>query len=142
MFRDLATLFEHPDPRRIDVRQSMRDPFETLHVRRFEDKCAVSVTVLLDVSASMGFLGTSRKMDLARAIVATLASSARRTGDTFALFGCDSAIVPELTFRPPARAPANRSFSTALRPSHRALQAPQAWSRQPNHFPRAAVSSF
>ncbi len=38
LFRDLASLLEHPDPRRIDVRQSLRDPFEAIHVRRFEQR--------------------------------------------------------------------------------------------------------
>ena len=37
-FRDFAPLLRSPDPRRIDLRVSARDPFEGLHVRRFEQK--------------------------------------------------------------------------------------------------------
>jgi uncharacterized protein (DUF58 family) len=95
-------LINHPDPRRIDVRQTMRDPFEQVHVRRFEERSAVAVTVLLDVSASMSFVGRTRKMALAVELVRVLAASARRTGDTFALYGCDRAVRPELSF-PPSR---------------------------------------
>lgn len=102
VFRDLASLIQHPDPRRIDLRQSLRDPFGALHVRRFEEKSAICVSVILDVSASMAFEGTAKKLELARAVIATVASSARRTGDTFALYGCDSEIVPDLAF-PPSR---------------------------------------
>src|SRR5262245_45957151 len=92
LFRDLASLLEHPDPRRIDVRQSLRDPFEAIHVRRFEQKSAVAVTMLLDVSGSMSFAGRTRKMRLAADLAAVIAASARRTGDTFSLIACDEAV--------------------------------------------------
>src|SRR5690349_19661192 len=77
LFHDLASLLDHPDPRRIDVRQSLRDPFEAIHVRRFEQKSAVAVTMLLDVSASMSFAGRTRKMRLAADLASVIAASAR-----------------------------------------------------------------
>jgi hypothetical protein len=82
LFRDLVSLLEHPDPRRIDLRASARDPFEQLYVRRFEQKTAITVFALVDVSASMGFAGNMRKLEVAAAICAG-SSSARRTGDKF-----------------------------------------------------------
>lgn len=97
-FRDFAPLLQRPDPRRIDLRVSVRDPFEGLYVRRFEQKSAVSVYALLDVSASMGFRGATDKMRLATDLTAALASSARRAGDSFGLIGCNARIVPELHF--------------------------------------------
>lgn len=95
-FRDFAPLLQRPDPRRIDLRVSVRDPFEGLYVRRFEQKSAVSVYALVDVSASMGFRGETDKMRLAADLVGVVAASARRAGDAFGLIGCAEEIVPEL----------------------------------------------
>jgi len=95
-FRDFAPLLQRPDPRRIDLRVSVRDPFEGLYVRRFEQKSAVSVYALVDVSASMGFRGETDKMRLAADLVSVIAASARRAGDAFGLIGCAEEIVPEL----------------------------------------------
>lgn len=97
-FRDVVPLVRNPDPRRIDLRISARDPFEGLHVRRFEQKAAVTVYVLVDVSASMGFRGSADKFALAAELCAALAASARRAGDAFGLIGCDETVRPELTF--------------------------------------------
>lgn len=95
-FRDFAPLLQRPDPRRIDLRVSVRDPFEGLYVRRFEQKSAVTVYALVDVSASMGFRGETDKMRLAADLVGVIAASARRAGDAFGLIGCAQEIVPEL----------------------------------------------
>ena len=97
-FRDFVPLLRSPDPRRIDLRVSARDPFEGLHVRRFEQKASVSVYALVDVSASMSFRGDADKMRLAADLCTALAASTRRAGDAFGLIGCDAAVRPELTF--------------------------------------------
>jgi uncharacterized protein (DUF58 family) len=98
LFRDFVSLLDYPDPRRIDLRASVRDPFEAIHVRRFEQNSAISIYLLVDVSASMGFGGSNGKIGLAADIAAALATSARRVGDSFGLIGCDSTMRPELTF--------------------------------------------
>jgi uncharacterized protein (DUF58 family) len=105
LFRDFASLLDHPDPRRIDLRATARDPFELLHVRRFEQKSAIAVYALIDVSASMAFRGQTRKIALAADLVSALAASARRVGDAFGLIGCDAEVRAELYF------PATRSRS-------------------------------
>jgi uncharacterized protein (DUF58 family) len=97
-FRDFAPLMQRPDPRRIDLRVSVRDPFEGLFVRRFEQKTAIWVYALIDVSASMGFRGNADKMQLALALCAAIAASARRAGDSFGLVGCSHRIAPDLHF--------------------------------------------
>ncbi len=102
LFRDLATLLEYRDPRRIDLRQTMRDPFQTLHVRRFEEKSQIGVTMLLDVSGSMGFQGASRKMAMAADLAHVFAMAVRRAGDTFALYAADEQVRNELS-TPPTR---------------------------------------
>lgn len=102
-FRDLAGLLEHPDPRRIDMRQSLRDPFQNLYVRRFYERSSICVAVLVDVSRSMSFAGSTRKMTLAVELVRVLSASARIVGDTFMLAGFDRDVQPDLYF------PASRS---------------------------------
>ncbi len=105
LFRDFVSLLDHPDPRRIDIRATIRDPFDLVHVRRFGQKSAITVYALVDVSASMGFGDKKRKLDLAADIVASLAASARRIGDSFGLICCDSRYRPEISV------PATRSRS-------------------------------
>ncbi|HRN85043.1 MAG TPA: hypothetical protein PK857_09500 [Hyphomicrobium sp.] len=115
MFRDLVSLTEYPDPRRIDLRQSLRDPFEALHVRRFEEMSQIGVTMLLDVSGSMGFEGRARKMAIAAELAEVFATAVRRAGDTFALYAADEAIRDELG-SPPTRSRAGEAeMVSALR---------------------------
>jgi len=100
LFRDLATLLEVRDPRRIDLAQSLRDSFGTIHVRRFEEKSQIGVTMLVDVSGSMGFHGAARKMALAAELAQVFAAAVRRVGDTFALYAADQEIRDELSVSP------------------------------------------
>lgn len=95
-FRGFAPLMDHPDPRRIDVRMTLRDPFGGLHVRRFEQRSAATVYLLADVSASMAFEGRAAKMRLAATLGAALAVSAHQYGDHFGFIGCDETIREEL----------------------------------------------
>jgi uncharacterized protein (DUF58 family) len=102
LFRDFDTLMRSPDPRRIDLRMSMRDPHETLYIRRFEQKTAITVYALVDLSASMSFAGSVAKMQVVADLCATLAASTRRIGDAFGLIGCNEHIVPQF-FLPATR---------------------------------------
>jgi len=97
-FRDVVPLLRSPDPRRIDLRISARDPFEGLYARRFEQKTSVVVYAIVDVSASMGFRGSADKMRLAAQLCGALAASVRRAGDAFGLIGCDAVVQKDLTF--------------------------------------------
>lgn len=81
-FRGLVPLLARPDPHRIDLRASLRDPFEAIHVRTFAPRRALTVAVLADLSGSMGFEGTNA--EVAR-LAATIAASAVATGDAFTL---------------------------------------------------------
>lgn len=98
LFRDHATLLDFPDPRRIDLRVSVRDPFGGLYVKRFEQRNAVTVYAVVDVSGSMAFSGQAQKMALASDLVASLAWSVRRAGDSFGLIGCGETIEDDLHF--------------------------------------------
>lgn len=92
-----------PDARRIDVRATLRDPFEGTFVRRFESRTPVEVWALLDLSASMRFSGAADRRDLARAFCVGLARSATRIGDPFGLIGCDAGLREDV-FLPASRA--------------------------------------
>jgi uncharacterized protein (DUF58 family) len=114
-FRGVAPLIEFPDPRRIDVRMTARDPFGTLYVRRFEQRSAATVYVLADVSGSMAFAGRSSKLRLLALISAALAISAHQYGDQFGFIGCDEAIRDELFF------PASRKRGLEIEVARRLL---------------------
>ncbi|MCK0208501.1 DUF58 domain-containing protein [Starkeya koreensis] len=94
-FRRHVPLLRQPDPRRIDLRISLRDPFGELHVRQFAPRRTVPVAVLVDLSGSMRFGGAvaGRVADLC----ALLALSAVRAGDSFALYGADARLREEVT---------------------------------------------
>jgi len=94
--RACVPLREHPDPRRLDLRASLRDPFEGLWVRDFHQNTAAPVVVLLDMSASMGFRGARDRYADASELAVTLARSAWRNGDPFGFFAAADAPVPEL----------------------------------------------
>jgi len=112
VFRDFATLLEHRDPRRIDMRQTLRDPFGALYVRRFEEKSRIGVAMVVDVSGSMGFRGASRKMGVAADLAQVFAASVRRAGDTFALYAADEAVREDLSV-PPTRSRAGEGEMVA-----------------------------
>jgi uncharacterized protein (DUF58 family) len=97
-FRGHASLLHAPDPRRFDVAASLRDPFNEVKVRVYTQRGAVPVRVIADVSASMGFTGRCRKMDLLADFVESIALSASRIGDALAFTACDSGVREDLLF--------------------------------------------
>ena len=99
--RGSVPLHEHADPRRLDVRATLRDPFGGLWVREFEQNSALKVLVLADVSASMGYVGRHDKFAQLQRIAVALARTAWRNGDAFGFYAANDAPRPELTL--PAR---------------------------------------
>jgi uncharacterized protein (DUF58 family) len=99
--RASVPLREHADPRRIDVRATLRDPFGGLWVREYEQNSALKVIVLADVSASMGYVGRYDKYDQLRTIATVLAQTAWRNGDAFGFYAADAA--PRAALALPAR---------------------------------------
>jgi len=80
------------DPRRVDWRLWART--DRLHVKEYEADTNTAVSVLLDVSASMGFAGPGRisKLDYARYLAASILWLARKQRDRVAVATFDSAI--------------------------------------------------
>jgi uncharacterized protein (DUF58 family) len=91
-FRGHATLISYPDPRRIDLRQTIRDPMEQIHVRIFNQKSATPVFVLCDMSGSMQYGSQQSKISIAGDIAQSVAQSVTHNGDPFGLIGFDDEI--------------------------------------------------
>lgn len=95
-FRDQVSFLRLPDARRIDLWATLRDPFEGVHVRRFEARTSVETWILVDLSASMRFRGAADRMSLVGDLCRALAASATRVSDGFGLIGCDATIRADL----------------------------------------------
>jgi uncharacterized protein (DUF58 family) len=91
-FRGHTTLLSYPDPRRIDIRQTIRDPLEQVHVRIFNQKSISPIYALCDLSASMNFGSHFRKLSIASDIVKSVAQSASHAGDPFTFIGFDEEV--------------------------------------------------
>ena len=103
-FRDQVPFMVHPDARRIDVRATLRDPFENTFVRRFQHRASIDVYAVVDLTRSLAYEGHARKKDLITELCAALAQSATRSGDRFGLLGCDAAVRDDC-FIPATRRP-------------------------------------
>lgn len=100
--RSVVLLRDHPDPRRLDLRASLRDPFENIWVRDFNLNSALKVIVLVDTSASMGYVGKVNRLHVAQEIASQLALSAYRSGDAFGLFAAGETINKQCMLPPKA----------------------------------------
>lgn len=87
-----TTLVAYPDPRRIDLRQTIRDPMEQVYVRLFNQKSATPVFAICDMSGSMNFGAKTRKIRRAADIVESIARSANRNADPFGFVGFDEIV--------------------------------------------------
>ena len=95
-FAGLVPFASSPNPRNLDIRASLSDPFGQLAVRTFRQRSNIPVAVLADVSASMGFVGTGAKLERVSRFAASAAWSAYRHGDRFGFIAADEAVREEL----------------------------------------------
>ncbi len=91
-FRGHTTLLAYPDPRRIDIRQTIRDPLEQVYVRIFNQKSATPVFVLCDMSGSMQYGSMQRKIAIAADIAQSVAQSVTHNGDPVGFIGFDDEV--------------------------------------------------
>ena len=98
LFRHLAPFLARPDPRRLDLRASLVDPFGNLKVRIQEQPTTLKVFALLDLSGSMAFRGNFPKAAVMGDFVEALATAAHKIGDTLGVYGAAEQILPELSF--------------------------------------------
>ena len=99
-FRGHRPLLESPDPRRLDVYASLRDPFQQLLARVYRERSAVPVCIVADLSASMGFRGVGQKLNVLADFTASLGYSTYKTGDRFGFIGCDSTVRSDFVLLP------------------------------------------
>ncbi|HVY80991.1 MAG TPA: hypothetical protein VG994_08430 [Steroidobacteraceae bacterium] len=85
-----ANLFDRPDPRRLDLRASLRDLRGDWLVRVNRQRAAVPVHVLVDVSASMTFGAPQSKLSVVAEFIEALGQSAFRLGDGVGMSAFDS----------------------------------------------------
>ncbi|MEC5404582.1 VWA domain-containing protein [Paraburkholderia sp. MPAMCS5] len=83
-------LFDYPDPRRLDLRASVRAARSEWLVRVHLQRAAVPVQVLADVSASMHFGARQTKLQVAADFVEALGYSAFRVGDPLGMLAFDT----------------------------------------------------
>jgi len=99
-FLGYLPLASFPDPRRLDIFTSLRDPFEEWKVRVYSQNAAIPVYLIADLSASMGFSGALRKLDVLADLTASVGYTAFRTGDSFGFIGCDETVRKDLILPP------------------------------------------
>jgi hypothetical protein len=114
-YRGQAPLIDAPDARRLDLHASLADPFGGWIVRVHSQRKAVPVVVVADLSASMGFVGARRKLDVVADLVASLGDSAWRNGDRFGFIGCDAQVRSDLHLPPTRVRAAAAAMATTLR---------------------------
>lgn len=96
-YRGNVPLVDYPDARRMDLRQSLRDPYGQVQVKLFNQDNTTPIFAVCDLSSSMQYKGRQRKLDQAMEIAASIAYSAYETGDVFSFIGYHRHVVEELT---------------------------------------------
>ena len=85
-----ANLYDRPDPRRLDLRASLRSLRGDWLVRVNRQRAAVPVQVIVDVSASMAFGSPRPKLQVVADFVEALGQSAFRVGDSLGMAAFDA----------------------------------------------------
>lgn len=102
-FAGHSNLLDYPDPRRIDLRMTMRDPMDQIYVRIFNQRSATPVIIFNDLSASMSF-GHTSKLERAAEIAEIIKNSAYQNSDAIGLVGfhdnIDDGWIAPLSYRP------------------------------------------
>jgi uncharacterized protein (DUF58 family) len=90
LFKRHDSLLANPDPRRLDLRASVLDPFDGYRVKVFQQHAQLPVFVIADLSLSMTYSGKHSKRQFLADFLLSSALSATQTGDSFSLIGCGS----------------------------------------------------
>ncbi|MBX2879112.1 MAG: hypothetical protein KTR32_04220 [Granulosicoccus sp.] len=93
-------LFEQPDPRRLDLRASLRDIRREWLVRVNRQHSSVNVQAIIDVSASMHFGSERSKLEVVNDFLESLGYSTFRHGDAVSLMAFDASARDDL-YTPP-----------------------------------------
>lgn len=96
-YRGNVSLIDYPDARRMDLRQTLRDPYEQVQVKLFNQDNTTPIFAVCDLSSSMQYKGWIRKLDQAKEIAASIAYSAFETGDVFSFIGYNQHVLEDFT---------------------------------------------
>ena len=83
-------LYDRPDPRRLDLRASLRNIQQDWLVPVNRQQASIPVHAVVDVSASMNFGSARTKLDVAAEFIEALGQSAFRVGDALGMLAFDS----------------------------------------------------
>lgn len=95
LFKKHEPLIARPDPKRIDLRNSVLDPFEQYKVKVFQQPSQLSLYLIADLSASMNYAGSFDKRKMIIDCLNAIYESARYSDDRFGFVGCRDAIQPD-----------------------------------------------
>lgn len=99
-FSKHVSLVDYPDARRLDLRQTLRDPYEEIQIRVFKQEASTPLYALCDLSSSMQFQGQVRKVETMQAIAAAIACSAHENSDLFGMVCYQHRVLPEFSLAP------------------------------------------
>ena len=89
---------DHPDLTRIDIKNSITDPFEDIYVRTFNLNNPINLVALCDVSSSM--FVTKKNDSLLKNLSKIVASSAVNQGDRFSMICYNDSIEKNFLLEP------------------------------------------
>lgn len=93
-FAGFSSLLACPDPKRIDIRASVRTVPRQWLVRTYLERAAIRVFAIVDLSSSMFFEGESNMRQQVTEFVSSLAWSATRQGDAFGMRAAADTCIP------------------------------------------------
>ncbi|PPD10859.1 hypothetical protein [Methylophilus sp.] len=93
-FAGFSSLLACPDPKRIDIRASVRTVPRQWLVRTYLERAAIRVFAIVDLSSSMFFDGESNMRQQVTEFVSSLAWSATRQGDAFGMRAAADTFIP------------------------------------------------
>jgi hypothetical protein len=83
-------LYDRPDPRRLDLRASLRNIQQEWLVRVNRQRSSIPVHAVVDVSASMSFGARRSKLEVVAELIEALGHSTFRVGDAFGMLAFDA----------------------------------------------------
>lgn len=113
-FHSHARLFDLPDPRRLDVRASLRAGRGEWLVRTYQQRATILIRLLVDVSASMHVGAPLRKLDIVAQFAESAAHSAVSIGDAVGMLAFDATHREDLSFPPMHSRGTGRLMHSAL----------------------------
>lgn len=112
-----ARLFDYPDPRRIDLHASLSSLHRDWLVRTTQQRSAVEIKAVVDVSASMHFGANGGKLGVVADFLYALGYSANRSGDAVGMMAFDHEFREDLYMPVRTSRGIGHAMSTAVRAS-------------------------